>query len=150
MENQLPLFYCWEVVKIANNENLLRPEDLTPEQRRENAIKASKASHVKRGARKAWADEMREIMTMPLANKRISEIEDIASMRDVKGKNVTVQSVILVALTQKAMKGDVKAIDLIMRILEQDPALTRNMAYEEADDGFIDALKGTVSDVWQE
>lgn len=130
---------------------MLRPSiDLTAEERRQSASKAGKASVVKRGARKAWADEMREIMTMPLANKRISEIEDIASMRDVKGKNVTVQSVILVALAQKAMKGDVKAIDLIMRILEQDPALTRHMAYEDVDDGFIDALKGTVADVWQD
>lgn len=54
---------------MANEQNLIKNEDLTPSQRRENAKKAGKASVEARRKRKAMKEQLETILSLPLTLK---------------------------------------------------------------------------------
>ena len=83
---------------MANEQNLIKNEDLTPEQRRANASKAGKASAAKRRERKT----LREELLLLLAT----------------GNN---QNKMSVAMIEKAMKGDTKAFEVIRDTIGEKP-----------------------------
>lgn len=83
---------------MANEQNLIKNEDLTPEQRRANASKAGKASARKRAERKT----LREELLLLLAT----------------GNN---QNKMSIAMIQKAMKGDTKAFEVIRDTIGEKP-----------------------------
>lgn len=91
--------------------NLIKPtRDLTAEQRRESARRAGKASAKKKRERREMREMARDILEMPL---REGSVEEVRSMADVKGKNITVMEAALLVQAQKALSGDTRAFEMI-------------------------------------
>ncbi len=83
---------------MANNENLLRPEDLTSEQLRERARKGGIASGEARAKRKTLREELLLLLEKGDTQERIS-----------------------LALLQKAMNGDTKAFEIVRDTVGEKP-----------------------------
>ena len=67
---------------------------------------------------------------------------------EVKGKNITMQETIMLAMLNKAAKGDVRAAEYIRDTIGQKPGL--DIAFDDfEDDGFMDALREGAK-VWDE
>ena len=106
---------------MANEENLLKPEDLTPSERRENASKAGKASGAARRRRKS----MRECMSMllRLETRDIDKYNFTAGLGLDLDEEITNQMVVVAALLNKAQSGDVAAIKEMRSIIGDDERL---------------------------
>jgi hypothetical protein len=92
---------------MANEQNLLKPEDLTPKQRRENASKAGKASGEARRKKKL----LRECLEILLEKE----------MTDKKGETMTGAEALSAKLFKEAMKGNVKAFEVLRDTAGQKP-----------------------------
>ena len=92
---------------MANNQNLIRNEDLTPSQRRERASKAGKASAKKRAERKTLREELLLLLE--------------------QGKN---QEKISLALLKKAENGDTRAYEIIRDTIGEKPKENINVSGE--------------------
>lgn len=94
---------------------------LTHEDRVKNGRKGGK----KKGENAKRKREMREaievLMSMPLENKTVKELEDILSFKDLKDKNLTVNDAIIVKQVQRALKGDLNAVTFLRDTSGQKP-----------------------------
>lgn len=96
---------------MANEQNLI---PFTSEQSREeakkNGSKGGIASGKARRERKMMREDAQMFLEMPL---NAGQLEDVEYLAEVKGKNITVQQAILLAMIKKAMKGDVRASEYV-------------------------------------
>lgn len=99
---------------MANEDNL---KAFTSEQSRdeaaENGKKGGIASGKARREKKAMKETLQVLLSMSLNSKEHIDIEEIESIAELKGKNITVQEAIMLKQIQKAMKGDTKAAEYI-------------------------------------
>lgn len=96
----------------GNEENLLRPEDLTSEQLRERARKGGLAS----------AKARKEKKTLKM------ELEALLEVMDKNGDSV--QKKMSFALIKKAVNGDTKAFEIIRDTIGQKPRENLNIDFE--------------------
>ena len=59
--------------------------------------------------------EIRAILAMPLKEGALDSIEDIQNLSNVNGANLTVEQAMTLAMVRKALKGDVKCYETLMR-----------------------------------
>lgn len=95
-----------------NDENLIRNEDLTPSQRRENARKAGKASVRARRDKRDSKERMKMLMSLPCPDGEGGILKS-----DITGKPVSVGEALDIALIKKGLSGNVKAICAIYDLL---------------------------------
>ena len=95
---------------MANEQNL---KPFTSEQSHEEAVKNGRKGGIESGKSRRRTKEMRErleiLLSMPLTSGKGADIESIKSFGALKGKNITVEDAVLIAITQKALKGDIQA-----------------------------------------
>lgn len=107
---------------MANEENL---KPFTSEQSREKAVingrRGGIASGKSKREKKAMKDTLSDLLSMPLKSGKTASIEKIQSLASVKGKNITVQDAIMIAMLQKAMAGNVKAAEYIRDTIGEKP-----------------------------
>lgn len=115
---------------MANEQNLLRPEDLTPEQRRENASKAGKASGEARRKKKL----LRECLEILLEKE----------MTDKKGETMTGAEALSAKLFKEAMNGNVKAFEVLRDTAGQKPV--EKVIVSEIDTDVIDEVERMIND----
>lgn len=123
---------------MANEQNLIRNEDLTPEQRRENARKAGIASGKARKKRKAMKEQMEMLLTLPVKS---SKTKEVLKKLGIKSTEVNNQMALIVALYQTALKGgknSVTAFNTIMEMTEEKEKATGKETLEKLDE----VLKG--------
>lgn len=123
---------------MANEKNLIRNEDLTPEQRRENARKAGIASGKARKKRKAMKEQMEMLLTLPVKSSRTKEVLKKLGIKSTEMNN---QMALIVALYQTALKGgknSVTAFNTIMEMTEEKEKATGKETLEKLDE----VLKG--------
>ena len=123
---------------MANEQNLIRNEDLTPEQRRENARKAGIASGKARKKRKAMKEQMEMLLTLPVKN---SKTKEVLKKLGIKSTEMNNQMALIVALYQTALKGgknSVTAFNTIMEMTEEKEKATGKETLEKLDE----VLKG--------
>ena len=122
---------------MSNEQNLI---PFTSEQSQEEAMKnGSKggiASGKARRARKMMREDAQMFLEMPL---NAGQLEDVEYLAEVKGKNITVQQAILLAMIKKAMKGDVRASEYVRDTAGQQIANININAEENSK--FADILK---------
>lgn len=87
--------------------NLIVPSS---EEARKNGSKGGIASGKARRERKMMREDAQMFLEMPL---NAGQLEDVEYLAEVKGKNITVQQAILLAMIKKAMKGDVRASEYV-------------------------------------
>lgn len=99
-----------------NDHNLIKPDDLTPSQRRENASKAGKASGEARRRKKSMKQKMQLLLSLPACDNDLQELEALG----VDPEDSDNEMVILKGLFLKAAGGDVAASKEIRNILGKD------------------------------
>ena len=123
---------------MANEQNLIRNEDLTPEQRRENARKAGIASAKAKKKRKAMKEQMEMLLTLPVKS---SKTKEVLKKLGIKSTEMNNQMALIVALYQTALKGgknSVTAFNTIMEMTEEKEKATGKETLEKLDE----VLKG--------
>ena len=80
---------------------------------REEHVKGGKASAAAKRRKKEMRERLELLLSMPINNGKGAEIEKIKSFGAIKGKNITVEDAILIAIAQKAMKGDISAATFV-------------------------------------
>ena len=106
---------------MANEQNLIPNSERTPTQRRENARKAGIASGAARRRKKEMKERLELLLSMPIKDGKGAAIEKIKSFAEIKGKNITVEDAILIAIAQKALKGDIQAGTFIRDTVGENP-----------------------------
>ncbi len=118
-----------------------------------------KASGRARRRKAAMRDTMNRLLTMKV------EVEGLSDILMADGGESTYEEIITMAMIEKAMRGDVKAYLAIKDVLGQTSksdvdleeqqlrmaATKANMGVdgeEQEDDGFLEALKGSIENDW--
>ena len=89
----------------------------TVEEAREKGRKGGQKSAESRRKKRAMAETMEIILTMPLKDGMVDDIESVTSNADIAKRNVTVQDAIIAAQAKKAMKGDTRAAEFIRDLI---------------------------------
>lgn len=97
-------------------------ESLTKEERIERASKAGIASGIARAKRREIKDSLSAILGMAMKSGEMADIEEIKSLADIKGKNLSVMDAGAIAMVQRWLKGDMRAGEMIIELIGQKPA----------------------------
>ena len=98
------------------NRDNLDPVTTNEEAKKRGAV-GGKKSGVARAKKRAMAETMEIILTMPLKDGMVDDIESVTSNADIDKRNVTVQDAIIAAQAKKAMKGDTRAAEFIRDLI---------------------------------
>lgn len=131
---------------MANPENIT---NLTKEQLSANGKKGAQRSAEIRRQKKAMREEMIMMLSLPVkrsirnaANKMLT-IDKAKALADFSSRNTTVQTQILLKLTQMAMSGNIKAMQLIMELSGEMNQKTVDTSAIDRLDGILGSLKDT-------
>ena len=104
------------------NESNLRPFDkMSEREQKEIARKGGTASGRARRENKVMRDTLEMILGLSLKKGEKANVESVQSLAELKGKNISVQEAIAIAMAQRAMKGDVSAVAFIRDTTGQKP-----------------------------
>ena len=100
---------------MANEQNLKPPftSDQSPEEASKNGRKGGIKSGETRRRKKEMKERLQILLSMSIKDGKGADVEKIKSFGDLKGKNITVEDAILIAIIHKALKGDVQASNFI-------------------------------------
>ena len=129
-------------------DNLIPQSKRTKAEQREIARAGGIASGKARREKKALRETLEELLAMPIKTGKKDDLEKIKCIANMKGKNITMQETIMLAMLNKAAKGDVRAAEYIRDTIGQKPGL--DIGFDDfEDDGFMDALREGAK-VWDE
>lgn len=94
---------------MAGEQNLIRNEDRTPEERRENARKAGVASGAARRERRALKDSLLTLLGAPVQDENGED------------SGLTMQEQVALGLVMRAAKGDPRAFEVIRDTIGEKP-----------------------------
>lgn len=123
---------------MPNPENITNQ---TKEQLSANGRKGIAKTHQIKKAKKTMAEELKIILSLPAkksiktAASRLLEVDKAKALSDFANRNTTVQTQILLRLTQMAMSGNLKAMQLIIELSgETNQKTVDTSALERLDD----------------
>ena len=102
--------------------------DFTPEEVAENGRKGGIASGIAKRKKKAMRETLEVLLSMPLNQKKCYEVEEIQSFAQMKGKNVTVETAILIKQIQRALSGDLSSAEFVRDTSGQKPTNDLNVS----------------------
>ena len=107
---------------MANEQNL-KPftSDQSHEKAVENGRKGGKASGEAKRRKKDMRERLEILLSMPIKNGKGADIDKIKGFGELKGKNITVEDAVLIAITQKALKGDIQASTFLRDTIGEKP-----------------------------
>lgn len=85
----------------------------TGDEQVETAKKGGIASGKARREKRAMKDTLAELLAMPLENNALDNLEEIQSLAETNGRNISVQEAIMLAQIRKAIEGDTKAAEYV-------------------------------------
>lgn len=103
-------------------------DDFTSEERRENGRRGGIASGVAKRKKKAMKETLEILLSMPLNKKKCYEVEEIESFAQLKGKNIDVETAILIKQVQRALSGDLSSAEFIRDTSGQIPTRELNVS----------------------
>lgn len=119
---------------------------------KENAKELGRLGGIKSGEAKRKKKSERErlqlLLELPLKDGKLIDMDKLKSFKGLSGQNITVADAIAATQIQKALKGDRESARLIYSLMGQLGLPPEAEAEEVADDGFIEALKGTAAEDW--
>ena len=128
-----------------NEQNLIPQNKRTKSEQRENAQKGGKASGVARREKKALKTTLETLLSMPIEDGKLEDVDKIKSLASLGGKNISVQEAIVLKALQLALNGDIKAFNAIADILKQGTSESDTVE----PDGFIESIEEAAKTVWQ-
>ena len=106
---------------IGVNGNFIPVSERTKEELSEMGRKGGiKSGEVKR-QKKQMKETLEILLSMPLNKKKVYEVEEIQSWGQLKGKNIDVQTAILIKQIQRALAGDLPAAEFVRDTSGQKP-----------------------------
>lgn len=100
----------------------LRPANMQTEaERKENGRKGGIASGESKRKKKAMRETLEILLEMPLNKKKFYEVDEIESFAKIKGKNIDVQTAILIKQVQRALSGDICSAEFVRDTSGQKP-----------------------------
>lgn len=93
-----------------NDENLIPVTKKSKTEAREISSKGGIKSGEVRRAKKAMRETLQELLNLPLKK---GDIAEITSLAEAKGKNLTAEQAMCVAMIKEALKGNVKAATFV-------------------------------------
>ena len=94
----------------------------TKEEASERGRKGGIASGEARRRKKTMRETMEILLDMQVGKGKSADIEAIKTFAGLKGKNITVQEAMIIAQAQKALKGDLAALQFIRDTVGQKPS----------------------------
>lgn len=111
---------------VGSPNNKKRFDNLSPEERRELQSRGGKRSGEVRRERKMMKELISDMLNTPLKTGEV--VEQIESLSQIRGKNVTAQMAIISALINEAKKGDVRAAEFLRDTVGEKPtAITQHL-----------------------
>lgn len=98
-----------------------KPDEFTREERVENGRKGGIASGVAKRKKKAMRETLEILLSMPLNNRKCYEVDEIESFAQLKGKNINVETAILIKQVQRALGGDLPSAEFVRDTSGQKP-----------------------------
>lgn len=99
-----------------NEKNLIKPEDLTPSERRESASRAGKASAAARRKKRDMKAKMKMLLELPCGEADWNE----AAMMGVDAADIDNETAMLIGLWKEAKSGNVQAAREVRNIIGKD------------------------------
>lgn len=96
-------------------------KDMTKKELQEAGRKGGIKSGETKRNKKAMKETLELLLSMPLKNRKLIEPEQIKSFADLNGKNIDIQTAILIAQIQKALKGSVASAEFLRDTAGQRP-----------------------------
>ena len=113
---------------IGVNGNFIPVSERTKEELSEMGRKGGiKSGEVKR-QKKQMKETLEILLSMPLNKKKVYEVEEIQSWGQLKGKNIDVQTAILIKQIQRALAGDLPAAEFVRHTSGQKPTDDLNIS----------------------
>lgn len=109
---------------MAGEDNLITP---TTEEARERGRKGGIASGEARRRKKTMRETLEAVLEMQVGSGKSADIDAIRNFAGLKGKNITVQEAMIIAQAQKALKGDLAALQFIRDTVGQKPTDNMNV-----------------------
>ena len=103
---------------MSGTDNLRTPSTA---EAREIGRKGGIASGKARRERKLIRETLETILRMKYRGGDMVSLEDLEAIADAKGANLSVQDIICIKMTERAMKGDVRAAEYIRDTAGQKP-----------------------------
>ena len=85
---------------------------------RKGGIKAAE----KRKEKKNAQEIIKTFLSMPLKGGKVADVDNIKNFLELKGKNITVEEAMFLQVVQKALKGDLRAIEMMLALTGEKPA----------------------------
>ena len=133
---------------MANDKNLIPVTKKTKREQREIARKGGVKSGEVRRRKKTMREVAELILSLPLKDKELDDIDALMSLEGIKGKNITVQETMTIALIKKAMQGNLQAIKLMSEVMGE--IVEKQEVEHKADNSFMDALNGKAKEIWKD
>lgn len=121
--------------------------DQDREQASINGRKGGLARQAQRRAKEREREEWQTILSLALNE---GDAEEITSLADAGSKNLTISMAMKVKMVSKALKGDIKAYEAIMRFAGADEIDIATQTEVSVDNSFIDALNAKAVEIWNE
>lgn len=120
--------------KANNVDNLIPANKQSKEEARENGRKGGIKSGETRRRKKTIKDTLNTLMSMPLKPDEVDNLEEIKSLVDASGANVTVQEAVIMAQLQKALRGDARSASILIELLKLTEPKTEEAGVQIVDD----------------
>lgn len=108
-----------------------------------NGRKGGIASGESKRAQKTMREVTEIVLRMTVSTGKKISIEDIKSLANVKGKNVTVQEALILTLVKNALAGNMKALKMLLELIEA----SNQAGATAADDELSASLKELASEL---
>ena len=102
--------------------NLKSFDNMDKEEHLKIASKGGGNSGIARRRKKEVKRILEAFLELPLKKGKLYDVDDVKSFMALKGKNITVNEAIQVTVIQKALKGDLSAINMINELMGEKPA----------------------------
>lgn len=93
-----------------NDENLIPNSQKSPSEVRQQGHNGGIKSGEVRRAKKAMRETLQELLNLPLEK---GDIDEITNLAEAKGKNLTAEQAMCIAVIKEALKGNVKAATFV-------------------------------------
>lgn len=97
--------------------------DYTPYRMDSAAAKiASQKSHESKRRKKKMREDFGLLLNLSIKKGELVDAEDVSSLAEMEGKNITAQSAIAIAMIQRAIMGDVQAAVFVRDTIGEKPS----------------------------
>lgn len=111
---------------LKNFKTMTREE--ASEAGRKGGKRSGEVRREKRERYRSMSAVLKVLLELSLSKGKIHDINEIQAFAELKGKNVSVNEALMIRITQKALNGDLKAIEMIRDMMGEKPIDTVHIA----------------------